>query len=110
MKRIVRDRRLTPEEIAKYDRIREQVREELPELIKRHHQRMPSHLEIIKDAYTKCDINFVVLCSKESPEYEYLYLLGPHDDKEQLAKLAHEDYISPNDFQFEFDDGQIGSY
>jgi len=40
MKRITRDRRLTPEEVAKYRAIREQVAEELPELIARHHERM----------------------------------------------------------------------
>ena len=40
MKRITRDRRLTPEEAAKYKAIREQVDEELPDLIARHHDRM----------------------------------------------------------------------
>jgi ribosome-binding protein aMBF1 (putative translation factor) len=40
MKRIIRDRRLTPEEAAKYKAIREQVRTELPDLIARHHERM----------------------------------------------------------------------
>ena len=40
MKRITRDRRLTPEEAAKYKKIRERVAEELPELIARHHERM----------------------------------------------------------------------
>jgi DNA-binding XRE family transcriptional regulator len=40
MKRINRDRRLTPEEAAKYNAVREQVAEELPDLIARHHERM----------------------------------------------------------------------
>jgi DNA-binding phage protein len=40
MKRITRDRRLTPEEAAKYGAIREQVAAELPELIERHYERM----------------------------------------------------------------------
>jgi DNA-binding XRE family transcriptional regulator len=40
MKRITRDRRLTPEEAAKYKSVRQQVTEELPDLIARHHQRM----------------------------------------------------------------------
>src|SRR5438067_8431429 len=40
MKRITRDRRLTPEEAAKYKTIREQVAKELPDLIERHHERM----------------------------------------------------------------------
>jgi len=39
MKRITRDRRLTPEEADKYKAVREQVAEELPELIARHHER-----------------------------------------------------------------------
>jgi DNA-binding XRE family transcriptional regulator len=40
MKRIVRNRRLTPEEAAKYKEVREQVAKELPDLVARHHQRM----------------------------------------------------------------------
>jgi DNA-binding XRE family transcriptional regulator len=40
MKRIIRDRRLTPEEAAKYKTIREQVAEELPDLIAKHHERI----------------------------------------------------------------------
>jgi len=40
MKRITRNRRLTPEEAAKYRAIREQVAEELPELVARHHERL----------------------------------------------------------------------
>jgi DNA-binding Xre family transcriptional regulator len=40
MKRITRDRRLTPEEAAKYKAVREQVANELPDLIKRHQERM----------------------------------------------------------------------
>jgi DNA-binding XRE family transcriptional regulator len=40
MKRIVRKRRLTPEEAAKYRAIRKQVAGELSDLVARHHQRM----------------------------------------------------------------------
>lgn len=40
MKRMIRDQRLTPEEAAKYKAVREQVTEELPDLIPRHHVRM----------------------------------------------------------------------
>lgn len=40
MKRITRDRRLTAEEAAKYKAVRDQVAEELPDLIARHHDRM----------------------------------------------------------------------
>ena len=37
MKPIIRDRRLTADEAAKYNAIREQVAAELPDLIGRHH-------------------------------------------------------------------------
>ncbi len=40
MKRITRDRRLTPEEAARYKAIREQVAAELPDLVARHHERV----------------------------------------------------------------------
>jgi DNA-binding XRE family transcriptional regulator len=40
MKRITRDRRLTPAEAAKYKEVREQIAAELPELIDRHQERM----------------------------------------------------------------------
>jgi len=40
MRRIIRDRKLTPEEAAKYRAVREQVAKELPELIERHHERL----------------------------------------------------------------------
>ncbi len=39
MKRIIRNRRLTAEEAAKYREVRRQVAEELPELIGRHRDR-----------------------------------------------------------------------
>ena len=40
MKRITRNRHLTSEEAARYKAVREQVAEELPDLIARHHERM----------------------------------------------------------------------
>ena len=40
MKRIIRDRRLTPEEAAKYNKIREQVAADLPDLIAQFHEQM----------------------------------------------------------------------
>ena len=40
LQRITRNRRLTPEEAAKYREVREQVAEELPELITRHDERL----------------------------------------------------------------------
>jgi predicted transcriptional regulator len=41
-KRITRNRRLTPDEAAKYKAVREQIAGELPELVARHHERMAS--------------------------------------------------------------------
>jgi len=40
MRRATRNQRLTPEEAAKYRAVRDQVAEELPDLIARHHERM----------------------------------------------------------------------
>lgn len=40
MKRITRDRRLTPDEAAKYQAVRDQVAGELPDLVARHHERV----------------------------------------------------------------------
>src|SRR5207248_3463600 len=40
MKRITRDRRLTPEEAARYKTVRGQIAGELPDLVARHHERM----------------------------------------------------------------------
>jgi hypothetical protein len=48
IQRINRDRRLTPEEAAKYREVREQVAEELPDLVKRHHERL-AVVEKLKD-------------------------------------------------------------
>jgi DNA-binding phage protein len=48
MKRITRERRLTAEEAAKYQAVREQVTEELPDLLARHHQRVAA-LDKIED-------------------------------------------------------------
>jgi DNA-binding XRE family transcriptional regulator len=42
MKRITRNRKLAPEQAVKYKAIRDQVAEELPDLIIRHHERMAS--------------------------------------------------------------------
>ena len=52
MKRITRDRRLTPEEATKYKALREQVAQELPELIARHQERMAS-LDQLEKLFTQ---------------------------------------------------------
>ncbi len=46
MKRITRNRKLTAEEAAKYKKIREQVANELPELIERHYERMTAQEQL----------------------------------------------------------------
>ena len=43
IKQIQRKRYLTKKEAEKYARIREQIEKELPELIKRHNERMKNH-------------------------------------------------------------------
>ncbi len=48
MRRISRNRRLTPEEAAKYKVVQEQIAEEMPDLIARHHERM-SALDQLQD-------------------------------------------------------------
>lgn len=40
MKRVTRNRQLPPEEAARYKVVRQQIAEELPDLIARHHERM----------------------------------------------------------------------
>ncbi|HEX9940852.1 MAG TPA: Uma2 family endonuclease [Thermoanaerobaculia bacterium] len=47
LRRITRNRRLSPKEAAKYREVRKQVAEELPDLIARHHAiiRVPTHRE-----------------------------------------------------------------
>ena len=52
MKRISRERRLTPEEAAKYGAVREQVAEELPAIIERHHKRTAS-LDQLQELLTR---------------------------------------------------------
>ena len=46
MRRIIRDRRLSPEEAEKYRKIRQQVADELPELVARHHERMAAREQL----------------------------------------------------------------
>lgn len=55
MKRITRNRRLTPEEAAKYKAIREQVTGELPDLVARHHERMAS-LDQLERLFTQLKV------------------------------------------------------
>ena len=57
MKRIIRDQRLTPEEAAKYKAVREQVAQELPELIARHQERTAA-LDELDDPANFRDVRF----------------------------------------------------
>jgi DNA-binding XRE family transcriptional regulator len=47
IRRIVRQRRLTAEEAAKYREIREKVAGELPELVARHHERSAAFEQLV---------------------------------------------------------------
>ena len=49
MKRIIRDRKVTPDEAAKNAAIRSQIQAELPELIARHHARLAQREEYLRD-------------------------------------------------------------
>jgi hypothetical protein len=67
-----------------------------------------THLEIIKKAYDKCGIEYRVFRCEESPEYEYLVLVGCHGDEyENLT--SDEATRKAGDFM-EFENGQIASY
>lgn len=46
MKRTNRDRPLTPEEAARYNAIRAQVADELPDLVARHHEREEAYAQL----------------------------------------------------------------
>jgi ribosome-binding protein aMBF1 (putative translation factor) len=52
MKRIIRNQKVTLDEAAKYNAIRRQVAEELPDLIARHHERMAT-LDQLRDLLTQ---------------------------------------------------------
>ena len=54
VERINRNRRLTSEEAAKYKLVREQIAQELPELIQRHMERMAAK-EATEDKETDAD-------------------------------------------------------
>ena len=46
MRRITRDGRLSTEEAAKYRKMREQIEQELPELVSRHHDRVAAREQL----------------------------------------------------------------
>ncbi|MCY2989761.1 MAG: helix-turn-helix transcriptional regulator [Planctomycetota bacterium] len=46
MRRVTHNRRLSPEDAEKYRKIRQQVAEELPELVARHHERMATREQL----------------------------------------------------------------
>ena len=46
--RVTRDRRLSPEEAAKYREVRQRVAEELPDLIVRHHERIATIRQVTR--------------------------------------------------------------
>lgn len=82
MNRLTRDRRLSPEESAKYRQVREQVDAEMPELIERHHKRM---------AALECLLEGVLAELKATRERKGLSLADLTDltgmDRSALSKL-----------------------
>jgi hypothetical protein len=55
MRRITRDRKLTPEEAAKYRRVREQIAKELPELVTRHDRDVVRSREVEQEVLQQLD-------------------------------------------------------
>lgn len=71
-----------------------------------------THLEIIKDAYNKCEIKFVIReeIGYDNNLYSYLFFTGDSEDrKEYLEQALLERLLSQERFM-EFDNGQIASY
>jgi hypothetical protein len=56
LRRIIRDRRLSPEEIAEYREVREQIAEELPELIARHEERIVALDKVADSVHLKAPV------------------------------------------------------
>jgi hypothetical protein len=56
IKRIMRDRRLTVEEAAKYAKVREQVTGELPDLVQRHLERNAANNPLRQDSVQPKDV------------------------------------------------------
>jgi DNA-binding XRE family transcriptional regulator len=48
VRRITRVRRLTADEAAKYRKVREQIEQELPELVSRHHDRVAAREQLVR--------------------------------------------------------------
>lgn len=48
MKRVIRSRRLSPVKARRYNAIREDVARELPELVRRHHERIAISAELLR--------------------------------------------------------------
>ncbi len=81
IKRIIRDRRLTPEEAAKYKKIREQVAKELPDLIARHHERTAA-LDQLQELLAQLK---AARCERPQPGRPLADLTGM--DRSALSKL-----------------------
>lgn len=89
MKRITRDRHLTPEEAARNEEVRNLVDKELPELIERHRERM-----IIKNEQAEIESIQRMVEAKEEDAYER----GKQDERarwEQALRVT-EAYAEPH--------------
>ena len=101
MKRIIRDRRLTAEEAAKYRTIREQVAGELPELLARHHERLAAMdklddvLKQLKAAREKKGLSLAELSRRTGMESSALSELesGEHSDPTVATLVRYADAV-----------------
>lgn len=71
-----------------------------------------NHLEIIKEAYDKCGINYVVRSYKDEDEslYSYLFLVGDSEDSKQHLERQELDRLLAEENFMEFENGDIASY
>lgn len=98
IRRIVRDRPLTPEESARYRQVREQVKAELPELISRHHERtaafemLESLAPKLKAAREACGLSLADLTERTGMDRSALSKLEtgqrPNPTVETLVRYA----------------------
>jgi len=98
IRRVTRDRRLTPEERAKYKAMRQQIVEELPELTARHQERMAADdllhgiLEQLKTEREKQGLSLADLTDRTGMDRSALSKLEtgqrPNPTLETLARYA----------------------
>ena len=98
IKRQIRDRRLTPEEAAKYREVRAAIEQELPELVARHHEREQTYddlaalLQQLKAAREACGLSLADLTQLTGMDRSALSKLEtgrrPNPTLETLSRYA----------------------